>query len=326
MACAAVTRLSRSRARHTHDTLTAWAAAISGADHPRPSPAIRSWRLSARRAGRRAIPASASGLRAPIDAPAGKPPVDQAGAASQLLGDLRRGVPPLGVELDDLPVVDVRAELGWTRPARYSPSHQPVVHRLSHHPQPGRRRRQRQPLIDIQSPQRPDIRAHPRPRHHPPLCHPDNPTLARIASAGPWSPPARRDRDALQIDHRICTQTPLAWTGRPVLPPAAQIIHFCGTHPPRPAPLAAGHAESGATTASSSRVIGGAGTPDLPDAPAAASPRSAAGATSPRRARSRPPTGASRPTTGDARLPPDPFAPQRRNAVCRPPAQPNPRA
>src|ERR687898_3285864 len=110
--------------------------------------------------------ASARGLRATIDAPAGKPPVDQAGAASQLLGDLRRGVPLLGVELDDLPLVDVRAELGWTRPARYSPSHQPVVHRLSYHPQPGCRRRERQLLIDIQSPQRPDIRAHPRPRHH----------------------------------------------------------------------------------------------------------------------------------------------------------------
>ena len=43
--------------------------------------------------------ASATGPRAPIDAPAGKPPVDQAGAASQLVGDLHRGVPPLGVEL-----------------------------------------------------------------------------------------------------------------------------------------------------------------------------------------------------------------------------------
>jgi len=283
MACAAVTRLSRSRARHTHDTLTAWAAAISGADHPRSSPAIRSWRLSAgtdrppsdpgcgeppvdrrrrtahevrdrrsrppgsvqpdqlvavtvdpsgttgppvdargdqpasHRPGRHPVAlrqvvqtqptvpievtdllcgrtgASARGLRAPIDAPAGKPRVHQAGAASQLLGDLRRGVPLVDVEPDDLPVVDVRTESGRTRPARDSPSHQPVVHRLSRHPQPTRHRRERQPLIDVQPPQRLDIRAHLRPWHHQPLCHPDNPTLAWIASTGPRPPPWPQD-------------------------------------------------------------------------------------------------------------------------------------
>jgi hypothetical protein len=88
------------------------------------------------------------GLRATIDAPAGTPPVDQAGAAAQLLGDLRGRVPLLGVEPDELSVVDGRTKRGRTRPARYSPGHKPVVHRLSRHPQPIRHRRDRQPLID----------------------------------------------------------------------------------------------------------------------------------------------------------------------------------
>jgi hypothetical protein len=63
---------------------------------------------------------------------------------------------PRGIEPDDLPVVDVRTEPGRTRPARHSPSHQP-------------------------------------------LCHPHDPTLAWMASAGPRPPPTRRDGDALQI-------------------------------------------------------------------------------------------------------------------------------
>jgi hypothetical protein len=80
-----------------------------------------------------------------------------------------------------------------------------------------------------------------------------------------------------------------------------------------------------ATTPSSSRVIGGADALDLRDAPATASPRSAAAATSPHRSHFRSPNGASRPTTGDAPPPADPSSPQLRNAVCRPRAQPTPR-
>jgi hypothetical protein len=96
-------------------------------------------------------------------------------------------MPVLGIEPADLPVVDVRAQLGWARPARYSPRHQPVVHRLSHHPQPDGHRRQRQPLIDLQPPQRPDIGAHPRPSHHQPPCHERSRGVTVGAGARGWA-------------------------------------------------------------------------------------------------------------------------------------------